>query len=143
MLRAEFIGKVMQQPTFCTKKLQKFSSMKIEAHMVFHAVTKNFYHCLFSLHLLDATVSTASSTSTTTAPPQCIPDGEFYSKFGNSYSLALVCCCSYHLFDPSYLHKFANNFLEIVVLFSIDDCANLVSECFECKVLQAKCATCS
>ena len=96
------IGKVMQHLTFCTKKLQKFSSMKLEAHMVFHAVAENFNHCLFSLHLLDATVSTASSTLSTTAPPT--PDGEFYWKFGSSYLLVLIHCCSYHPFDPSYLH---------------------------------------
>ena len=115
----DYVGDVMQHPTFCTKKLQKFCSMTIEAHMILHAVAENFNHCLFSLHLLDATVSTASSTSFTTAPPTS--DGEFQSS---SYSLVLICCC-YNSFDPLYLHKFANKLLEVVVLFSIDDLTNL------------------
>ena len=86
-----YIEKVIQHRTFCTKKLQKFSSMKIEAYMVFHAVAENFNHCLFPLHLLDISATTASSTLSNTTPftPPPTPDGEFYSKFGSSYSLLL------------------------------------------------------
>ena len=117
----DYIGKVMQHPTFCMKNLQKFSSMKIEAHMVFNAIAENFNHCLCSLHLLDATVSTTSSTlsTTTLCTPLPTPDGEFYFKFDSSYSLVLIRCCSYHPFDPSYLHKFANKCLRVVVHFGL------------------------
>lgn len=67
--------------------------MKSEAHMVFHTVAENFNHCLF--HHLGATVSTASSTLSTTAPctPLPTPDGEFFLQLAAAihlYSYAVV-----------------------------------------------------